>query len=208
VPLPLDIRLISNPYVTSIPDAELLELIHAVGRARAEDIERGSSSGEYPRESMGFVVLDPTAPSWKPSEEAVLALIVIGAEGMDFLPNAAAKAIEHRDHAADCGVLVYAQNHRLADGDFRFGFSVCIEGTYVGGSGLSEIQDRYQATLLAADINYRIIAARHRWAERHTEGYWFGDPYEPAARYIRIWDQADSLEVQPGESRATSEGRK
>lgn len=193
MPLSLEIRLVTNPYARSIPDSEFTGLIRTAAEARAEDIERGSRTGEYPRASMSFVVLDPTAPAWKPSDDAVLALIVIGPDGMSFLPNAAAKAIEHRDHGTDCGVLVYAQNHRLADGDFRFGFSVCLEGMYVGGSGLSEIQDRYQATMLAADINYRINAAREKWAASHTGGYWFGDEHEPAGRYAHIWTQTGCL---------------
>jgi hypothetical protein len=193
MPLSLDIRLVTNPYASSIPNPEFYEIIRSAAEARAEDIERGRWVGEYTRASMSFVVLDPTAPSWKPSEDALLALIVIGTDGMSFLPNAAAKAIEHRDHGADCGVLVYAQNHRLADGDFRFGYSACLEGMYVGGSGLTEIQDRYQATVLAADINYRITAARQKWAEIHTDGYWFGDEHEPADRYAQIWAHTGSL---------------
>jgi hypothetical protein len=192
MPLSLEIRVITNPYVRSIPDSEFVTIIRAAAEARAEDIERRSQNGEYTRASMSFVILDPTAPSWKPSEDAVLAMIIIGPDGRDFLPNAAAKAIEHRDHSADCGVLVYAQSHRLADGDFRFGFSACVEGTYVGGSGLSEIQDRYQATVLAADINYRIAEARQKWAEKNTDGYWFGNQHEPAERYASIWEKTDS----------------
>jgi hypothetical protein len=193
MPLSLNIRVVTNPYSRSIPDTDFTAIIRAAAEARAEDIERGSRRGEYPRESMSFVILDPTAPSWKPSRDAVLALIVIGPDGISFLPNAAAKAIEHRDHGTDCGVLVYAQNHRLTDGDFRFGFSVCLEGLYVGGSGLSEIQDRYEATVLAADINYRITAARERWAEKHADGYWFGDQHRPSEQYAQIWAQTGSL---------------
>lgn len=178
-----NIHIISNPYVDMIPDEEFFKLVAGVMADRADDIARRFVAGEYPRNSMGFVVLDRTAPLWKPSDKCVLIVAAIGDEGKDFVSNAMAKAIEHRDHGVDCGVLVYTQKGRLAEGDFRYGFSVCIDGLYVGGSAQSELQDRYQCTLLAADLNYRVDSAIKAWEEKTGKGSWYCNENLPGRRY-------------------------
>ncbi|HWI32225.1 MAG TPA: hypothetical protein VNT50_12095 [Microbacterium sp.] len=73
------------------------------------------------------------------------------------------------------GQLVYSEAHRLPDGSFRFGYSVEVDGTQVGASGLTELQDRYQATVLAADLNYRIAAARTEWAKDFAGERWYAN---------------------------------
>ena len=110
----------------------------------------------------------------------------VGPEGARFVPNASAKAFEHWDLGADCGVLVYTQNHRLADGRFGFGFSAELDGTIVGASGESELQDRFEAVSLAAELNYRIGAARSLWEEGGRQE-WYSVPSRPEAPYAGVW---------------------
>lgn len=183
-----EVHIVSNPYSHMIPDDEFFRIVTGAVATRADDIWRRYQTGEYPRNCMGFVALDRTAPYWKPSDETVLVVATVGPEGQDFVPNAMAKAIEHRDKGVDCGVLVYTQKGRLAEGDFRYGFSVCIDGTYVGGSAQSELQDRYQVTLLAADFNYRVDSAIKAWEEKTGPGRWYCNENLPGERYAHAFD--------------------
>ena len=186
--LDAQVRIFGNPYSHMIPDEEFFDLVVDVVAARANDIAERAKSGEYPRDSMGFIVLDRTAPYWKPSDECVLIVAIIGPEGEDFIPNAMAKTIQHRDKAVDCGVLVYTQKGRLSEGDFRYGFSVCIDGTYVGGSAQSELQDRYQATVLAADLNYRVDSAITAWEVKTGKSRWYCNEDLPGERYAHVFE--------------------
>jgi hypothetical protein len=180
------LHLLRNPYSQTIPDTNFIELVKQSVEARAADVERRSRSGEFGRDSMGFAVLDPTAARSKRSDEVVLLVASVGPEGPRFVPNASAKAFEHWDLGADCGVLVYTQNHRLADGRFGFGFSVELDGTIVGASGESELQDRFQAVSLAAELNYRVGAARSVWEEGGKQE-WYSVPSRPDAPYADVW---------------------
>jgi hypothetical protein len=182
-----DVHVLRNPYAQTVPDANFIELVGQSVEARAADVERRSRSGEFGRDSMAFVVLDPTAPRSKRSEEVVLLVASVGPEGARFVPNASAKAFEHWDFGTDCGVLVYTQNHRLADGQFGFGFSVELDGTIVGASGESELQDRFQAVSLAAELNYRIGAARSAWEEGGKQE-WYSVPSRPGEPYSEVWN--------------------
>ncbi len=180
------LHVLRNPYAQTVPDASFIELVRQSVEARAADVERRSRSGEFGRDSMGFVVLDPTAARSKRSDEVVLLVASVGPEGARFVPNASAKAFEHWDLGADCGVLVYTQNHRLADGRFGFGFSAELDGTIVGASGESELQDRFEAVSLAAELNYRIGAARSLWEEGGRQE-WYSVPSRPEAPYAGVW---------------------
>jgi hypothetical protein len=193
------VYLIRNPWGETISDDELYELICEAAVKRADSIAREFDNAEYPRDSMGFIILDPTAPMSRPSEDCVLAIITIGPNGADFVPNAAAKAFEHRDSGVECGVLVYTQPHRLADGDFRYGFSVCVDGTYVGGSGLSEVQDRREGTKLAADFNYGVGAARKLWTDAVGSGHWFDAEDQPSRRYHSVMYLSAHHAIRGGE---------
>lgn len=181
-----DVHVLRNPYAQTVPDAKFIELVRQSVESRAADIERRSRSGEFGRDSMAFVVLDPTAPRSKRSEEVVLLVATVGPEGVRNVPNASAKAFEHWDLGTECGVLVYTQNHRLADGQFGFGFSVELDGTIVGASGETELQDRFQAVSLAAELNYRIGVARSVWEEGGRQE-WYSVPSRPDAPYAEVW---------------------
>jgi hypothetical protein len=187
MPLEWGAHVLRNPYPQTVPDANFAELVRNSVAARAADIEARSQSGEFGRDSMAFVVLDPTAPRSKRSDEVVLLVASVGPEGARFVPNASAKAFEHWDLGTDCGVLVYTQNHRLADGRFGFGFSAELDGTIVGASGESELQDRFQAISLAAELNYRIGAARSAWEEGGGRQEWYSVPSRPDAQYAGVW---------------------
>ena len=164
-------------------------MLESIIGQRAMDINAKHADGLYPGNSVGLVLLDPTAPPSISSENAVMAYFVVGEEGERFLPNALAKACEHRDHQASAGSVLYSQPHRLADGDFRWGHSAEVEGTIVGVSGLSEIQDRYQGQLFAAEFNYEIARFRLEWAKAHPGGDWFNDQDKPGKRYAGTLDQ-------------------
>jgi hypothetical protein len=175
----LDIR--TNPYPETIPDDAFYALLDRVVAARAADVSARHAQGEYPGDSMGFCLLNPAAPDSAATEDTVLALASVGADGNKFVINAIGKVFAHRDHGVDCGAMVYSQNHRLADGDFRFGFSVSVDGTLAGASGLSELQDRYQGTLLAADFNLRVAEARGAWGKT-VSGAWYSNSDSPGKR--------------------------
>jgi len=181
-----DVHVLRNPYAQTVPDANFIELVRQSVEARAADIERRSRSGEFGRDSMAFVVLDPTAPRSRRSDDVVLLVASVGPEGARFVPNASAKAFEHWDLGTECGVLVYTQNHRLADGRFGFGFSVELDGTIVAASGESELQDRFEAVSLAAELNYRIGAARSVWEEGGKQE-WYSVPSRPDVPYAEVW---------------------
>lgn len=186
MPLQLDVSLGVNPYSETIPDDALAMLLASAGRARATDIEARHRSGDYERDRMSLVILDPTAPPARPADDMVVALLSIGAEGDFFAPNAMAKAFCQREHGADGTVVVVGQNHRVADSSFRFGGAVDIDGTIVGASGQTPLQDRFQATLLAADFNYAIAYARSRWENEHGPGRWYLDEQSPPQRFTDI----------------------
>lgn len=173
-----EVRIRSNPYKETIPDRQFAQVVRACVAARADDVAARARSGEFGRDSMAFVVLDPTTARRRPGEQAILFVAEVGPDGAKFLPNASAKAFEHWDLGADCGVLVYVQNHRLADGRFGFGFSVELDGTIVGASGESELQDRFEAVCLAAELNYRIGAARADF-DAAGKQEWYAVPSRP-----------------------------
>jgi hypothetical protein len=181
-----DVHVMRNPYPQTVPDANFMEIVRKSVEARAADIERRSRSGEFGRDSMAFVVLDPTAPRSKRGADVVLLIATVGPEGARFVPNASAKAFEHWDFGTDCGVLVYTQNHRLADGQFGFGFSVELDGTIAAASGESELQDRFQAVSLAAELNYLIGAARSAWEDGGKQE-WYSVPSHPDTPYSEVW---------------------
>jgi hypothetical protein len=181
--LAVSIKLFADPYSHTFPHERLAAAVMSIAAELAEMIERRHATGEFPRNSFGMVVLDPTAPNWKPSSECILATVAIGPEGEDFLVNGLAKAMEHRDHGTNCGTLVYVQPQRLTDGDFCYGFSVNLEGTIVGGSAQTEAQDAMLCTIFAAELNYRIAAAKKAWRTENPGNRWFCNVNEPSARY-------------------------
>jgi hypothetical protein len=179
--------------------------LDAVIRARAGDIETRFNAGEFGRNQMSFVLLDPTAPSGAPADDIVMAVALVGSESNFFAPNALAKAFCYRDHGADGTAIVGAENHRLADGSFRFGGAVCVAGTIVGGSGQTELQDRYQCTLLAADFNYLVAMARKKWEESHGPGRWYLNEQVAGVRFSRIVEKIlKGNLVDPAESATES----
>lgn len=184
------VYVLSNPYQDTIPDEGFQVLLDSAIQARADDIEARHGSGEYERNRMSFIILDPTAPEGARADDIVLAIGVIGPEGDFFAPNAMAKAFCLRDTGLDGAAVVATQNHRLADGSFRHGGAVEIAGTIVGGSGQTPLQDRYQSTLLAAQFNYSIAHARERWEAANGPGRWYATEQAPSPRFGKIVEKA------------------
>lgn len=192
--IPFTVRVFKNPYDHRVPDRHFVSLMNGLASRIATALEVGFSNQTYERNSLSVVILDPTLPLWAPTDtKAVLATISIGDEGDDRLINALAKAKEHRDHGEEAGVLRYTMPHRLRDGDFRYGYSVCVDGTYVGVSALKEFQDRELATQLAADFNAAIFTATVAWDAGHPNHRWFCDLDEPSQRYQVIIENLESM---------------
>jgi hypothetical protein len=189
VALEYQVHVFRNPYRETIPDEEFQSLLDGAVAARAEDIKLRHAAGEFERNQMAFVVLDPTVPAGARADEIVLAIAMIGPGADFFAPNAMAKAFCLRDHGADASVLVITRNHLLADGSFRFGGAVELAGTIVGGSGQTELQDRYQCTLLAADFNYSVAMGRKAWEQSHGPGRWYLNEQAPDARFRLVIDE-------------------
>ncbi len=187
--LKYEVHISRNPYSDTIGEDGLRSLLDAAIAARAQDIESRHLAGEYERDRMAFVLLDPTAPRGRAADDIVLALALIGAEADFFAPNAIAKAFCQHDLGMEGCAVIQSQNHRLADGSFRFGGAIEVGGTVVGGSGQTEIQDRYQCTLLAADFNYRVAVCRKEWEEANGPGRWYSTVQGASSRFARIVDQ-------------------
>ena len=178
-----------NPYSHTVGEVEFREILEEAFVARAQHIEQWYDEGIATRNSFAFCLLDPTASASASSDDSILATAVIGPEGQRFLPNAIAKVLKLRDNdGLPLGALLMSQSHRLADGDFRWDGAVCVDGTYVGGSGLAVPQDRYQNGRLALSFNYRIQTAKAVWDNEHPmtgepSWSWFCNENKPGERY-------------------------
>jgi hypothetical protein len=177
--------ILRRPYASTIPDDVFSAQIEMLAYKRAESVREKHMKGVYSQPNFGMCLLDPTCPISVSSDQAVLALIAIGEKGLDYVENAVAKACEHRDTGVDCGILVYVQPHRLADGRFRYGHSACVDGTFVGASALEEVQDRFEAIVLAAEFNLMVVTERGKWVAGH-QGEWFNEQNAPAPEYAAV----------------------
>jgi hypothetical protein len=181
------VKVLRHPYPQTIPNNEFDALLAELSDRISQDIDRNHAAGKYRSGSLGLCILDPTLATTIASAESVLALVTMGDEGRDFLPNAVAKACETRDFGVNCGTLVFAQPQRLADGQFRWGHSAIVDGTIVGASGQVGIQDRALSEQFASDFNVEVNLRRMRWAEQGRSGYqWFADPDRPNRLYESI----------------------
>ncbi|MFD7410342.1 hypothetical protein [Kitasatospora purpeofusca] len=91
-----------NPYDHLFDDEGFAGLLIGLGLRRAAPRRqhpaqphrrrRRRPRDPYPRASMGFVLLDPTAGPWVPDTESVMAVITVGEDAHRFLPKAATTA--------------------------------------------------------------------------------------------------------------------
>jgi hypothetical protein len=184
------VRVFQNPWEHTVPNDQLLEIITIVAEKRAEHVKKQFRSGHYSRDSLGLAILDPSAPNWKPSSETLLATIAIGPEGDRFIPNAVAKAVEHRDKGQLAGYGVYVDLTQTQDGDFTYGFSTQVDGTITGASGQTELQDACEAGHAAVSFNYFVRAARQAWLDRQENPpRWFCNVDQPRQLYVEMANQ-------------------
>lgn len=190
--LPCVVKVLSNPYPHTIPESEFSLLVVTVAQRLRDQIYadhnrlEAGQFGALKRPSLGLCVMNPTLPRYMKAEDAVMALIAIGPEGEDFLVNGVGKAVEHWELGQDCGISAYVQLHRLPDGSFIYGHSAEVDGTIVGASAATELQDRSMAGRLAHEFNSCVGDARKRWREAHPDHKWYCNQNEPDQRFARI----------------------
>ncbi|MER5353584.1 hypothetical protein ABT093_25010 [Kitasatospora sp. NPDC002551] len=180
-----------NPYHHLFDDAGFAGLLLDLGLRRAAGIWRNHTAAAgaaprdpYPRASMGFVLLDPTAGPWVPDARSVMAVITVGEDAHRFLPKAAAKAAGHRRLGRNYGEAVLTDPHLCGAGGFRYGHSAEIRGQIVGASSQSTDQDLFEAGRLASELVDALGRAQLAWEERTGAGDWFSadDVPDPAYR--------------------------
>lgn len=182
----------NNPYDHIVTDDQLQIIFKELAEERIVDIMKRYTAGEYTDDCISFAILDPTAPDQKPSDETLFATINISPDN-NLVINAIAKAITQSDYHTDCGILAHTQKHRLPDGAFMFGYSVDVDGTIVGASGLEETQDRYQAYMLAVGLNNKIVDLRKKWEKDHPDDLWYCKYNKPLGRYTDVLNQKPRL---------------
>jgi hypothetical protein len=165
------IRLYSNPWSHRIPDADLVRILTNIAAKRAEHLQAQLEAGNYDPDddSLGIAIMDPTAPNWQPSSEALLATIAIGPKGDDMVVNAIAKAVFHRDKNRPGGYGVYVDTTQSADGDFAWGFSTKVDDTIGAASGLNQLQDACEAGHALVSFNYFVRTACDEWMKRQEQ---------------------------------------
>lgn len=190
------VNLFCNPWDDILSDQEVLESMHAVALVADVRLRRMIRDGEVEdgRDSLGVVLLDPTPSRSATSfNEQVLATIVLGPHGAEFVPNAAAKADAHARHGVNNGLLVRYASHCLGNGDFAWGNSAEYKGAIGGGSGLSVEQDGAMVRLMLEHIMETVRVSRDCWIDEqrrlNPEGHrWFNSANEPPAKYKAVLD--------------------
>jgi hypothetical protein len=190
--LPVQFRIIANPYPHTIPDPEFNLLIATVARRLAAQIHADHNSlgdgqfGFLKRPSLGLCLMNPTLPRYTPARHAVMALIAIGDEGESYLVNGAGKAITHWEQGENCGVGAYADIHCRPDGSFVYGHSAEVNRTIAGASAASEQQDRALALRAASEFYSFTADARKKWQEAHPQHKWFCNDNEPRVLFTEV----------------------
>ncbi|MBW4061081.1 hypothetical protein HJC99_00710 [Candidatus Saccharibacteria bacterium] len=175
------VRVSAGNWNDTFPPGELAKLVYEMGRQLDNEVRRGYESGEYLSDSFGMVILDPAAPNWRPSTDCILATIAVGNNGDGLLVNALAKVVIHRDHGQEAGIAVYTMKRTIPDRYFKWGFSALLDGTFAGGSGQKELQDRMLVTRFVADFNCALDSARKQSEADHPKNSWYANDNCPAA---------------------------
>jgi len=191
------IRIYRNPWEHTVPNEALRAILENIAMKRVDHIADQYQNGHYSRSSLALVILDPTAPLWRPSSETLLAAILIGPDAERFLPNAIAKAVEHRDKGILAGYGAYVDMTQTEDGDFTYGYSTQVDDTIGGASGESEIQDACEAGYALVSFNYHIRSFRIAWRKANPDKRWFCNEDLPRTLYTEmaaqtplIWDSS------------------
>lgn len=176
---------IQNPWSHRVPLNILTQILTEIAEKRAEHIESSyRADDETGEHNFTFVILDPAAPRWKPSAEAILAIVLIGPNAVKLIPNAIAKAVWHRDHGQLAGYGAYVDTLTAADGDFAWGFSCQVDNTIGGGSGLTQEADAYEVGIALVEFNFEIRSLEKNWFESQKKRPgWFCNADEPGEQY-------------------------
>jgi hypothetical protein len=176
------------------------DLLGRCARETAERIAARARQGRngYPRNSFAAILMDPTVGLDVAAEDALLAVISIGDEGDDFVPNAVAKAFDGRrlflssGGDGNVGTAVHTASHLIPDGGFRYGHG----SKDFGGSGLSESMDWREAARLYHNLIAGVDAAREEWEEAAGPGRWFSNDDSPGTEYeLPSWGLSRTFEA-------------
>ena len=188
IQVPFSVKIVQNPWEHTVPTMELEVILATIAAETAERLVKRYRSGLYEVPALAIVILDPTAPPSRESEQAVLAVVIIGDDAVECVPNAFSKAFEHRDHGIDNGAMVMAHSHLLPDGAFRHGHSACVDGTIGGASALTTVQDRAECTIFLAQLNLAVQERRTAWETNvgnPSHADWFCNENLPEERVKR-----------------------
>lgn len=191
------IRSFDNPYPHVMGGGQFEAMLIELGHNLKILINEGYEVGKFKRPSLGLCLMNPAKPARR-GTEAVLALFAVGPEGKDYLVNAVAKAVTHHNTGQDCGIAAYVEPYRLPDGSFVYGHSTDVAGTIAGASGLSEAQDRYVATLVAAEFNLYITEAHIKWREQNPDAKWYCNLNTPLEEFSAIAALIDEDDISLG----------
>jgi hypothetical protein len=185
--LPIEVRLIQNPWSHTVPDSDLLGMLEKVATTRASHLEEKFKQGKWPNNNLALAFLNPAAPKWQPTPQTLLATIAIGNEGRPFVVNAIAKASYHRDHDVPAGYGVYVDLATSCDGDFCWGYSTKVDDLIIGASAQYEIQDACDAGHAGVSLLYYIREARGAWMKNQlVEPDWFCNLNAPHKVYTAM----------------------
>lgn len=188
------VRIHHNPWNHRVPDERLVEILTSIVKDRETHLRheimktnliKGEGlEGTDARPSFAFVILDPTAPISRPSEETILAVLEIGPNSQDYIPYAIAKAIWHRDHGRRSDYGVYVDTLTSADGDSAWGFSCQVDDTIGGGCDDAQEMAEYEAGVALVTFNHQVRKALREWFESQEERPdWFCNSNQPDKRF-------------------------
>jgi hypothetical protein len=193
--LDIRVRIYKNPWGDVIPRDKLVDIIKKIALERALHIHTQFEAGNYKRNSIAIVLFDPSAAIKQPSSETMLCSIVIGPEGEQFLENAIAKGMMHRNSGQVAGYGRYVDPMMMMEGDFLYGFSTQVDSLIAGASGLTELQDACEGGHFAVSFNYMIRVAIKGWLDYYVKRKWLSNDDLPrhiytdmAHRAANVWD--------------------
>jgi hypothetical protein len=184
-------HLIRNPWRDTLGDGLVLDHLTTAAITAQEQLEQWQVDQD--RESFAAVILDPTLSltTGDRIRDFVIAIILIGPNAEDYLPNAAANADAHSRHFRSSSELVEVDNYLLADGESALGGSALYREAISGGSGSSVKMDDELVMIMLMRFVDRISRARENWLQAQLSSgsrAWFSSDDRPDPQYAEVCD--------------------